>query len=154
MSYEKTFKDRLIEALDLAEMSQSDLARHLKVKPQSVQQWVSGKSEPRGKRAKDIAQALGVEEVWLLTGYGPVYPVAGVQEKPPAYNAKSLDIAARYDRLPAELRSQVDAFLASQERIAQQLVAHPVDERRRELEVAMTEIRKKNKNITKNSKPP
>ncbi len=66
------FSKRLRKALNASHLNQSDLARELEVKPQSVQQWLSGKNFPRHKKVKRIAQFLNVSAVWLSTGDGPM----------------------------------------------------------------------------------
>ncbi len=65
------FSDRLHHALSSSRISQSELARRLNVRPQSVQQWLSGKNFPRHPRIAQIAEALSVAESWLSTGIGP-----------------------------------------------------------------------------------
>jgi transcriptional regulator with XRE-family HTH domain len=65
------FSDRLHHALTSSSISQSELARRLNVRPQSVQQWLSGKNFPRHPRIAQIAEALSVAESWLATGIGP-----------------------------------------------------------------------------------
>jgi len=66
-----TFSHRLKKALNASPLNQSDLARVLQVKPQSVQQWLSGKNFPRRPRVKSIAQHLNVSAVWLSGGEAP-----------------------------------------------------------------------------------
>lgn len=56
------------EAKDSPNMSQSDLGRSLGIKPQAVQKWEAGGSEPRQKRWPSIAQALGVTIQQMLRG--------------------------------------------------------------------------------------
>jgi len=65
------FSDRLQQALYDSKLSQSELARRLSVKPQSVQQWLSGKNFPRHLRISEIALTLNVAETWLTMGIGP-----------------------------------------------------------------------------------
>jgi len=65
------FSDRLQKALYDSKLSQSELARRLSVKPQSVQQWLSGKNFPRHLRISEIALTLNVAESWLAMGIGP-----------------------------------------------------------------------------------
>jgi len=67
-----TFSHRLKKALNASPLNQSDLARVLQVKPQSVQQWLSGKNFPRRPRVKSIAQHLNVSAVWLSGGEVPI----------------------------------------------------------------------------------
>ena len=66
------FSERLRKALDASFLNQSDLARELNIKPQSVQQWLSGKNFPRHQKVKRIAHFLNVSAVWLSTGDGPM----------------------------------------------------------------------------------
>lgn len=60
--------ERIKLARERASMTQSELARAVGVRPQSVQQWERGETEPRGKRMDAIAAALQVEKLWLLLG--------------------------------------------------------------------------------------
>lgn len=65
------FKDRLkIAMLDAGNMTQSELARALKVKPQSVQKWAAGTTTPLNKRIDQISRILGCSPGWLATGTG------------------------------------------------------------------------------------
>lgn len=48
-------------------ISQSELARRLKVTPQAVQKWEAG-GVPRGRRAQMIAEVLNTTEEYLLLG--------------------------------------------------------------------------------------
>jgi len=47
-------------------MSQTELARKLSVKPQSVQHWERGTSRPKTGRIQQLAQTLDVQPSWLL----------------------------------------------------------------------------------------
>lgn len=47
-------------------LSPSALARALGVKPQTVQQWGSGETNPRGVRLQEIAKVLGVHPFVLV----------------------------------------------------------------------------------------
>lgn len=62
------FADRLAEARERAGFSQSELARRIGVKPQSVQQWEGAGTTPRSHRLASLAMALGVTKEWLLVG--------------------------------------------------------------------------------------
>lgn len=74
------FKDRLKLAMsDAGDMSQSELARALKVKPQSVQKWVAGTTTPLNKRIDQISRILGCSPGWLATGTGE-YKLHGINE--------------------------------------------------------------------------
>jgi phage repressor protein C with HTH and peptisase S24 domain len=45
--------------------NQSEMARYIGVKPQAVQKWLAGKSEPKGKNLKKAAEFLGMSEAEL-----------------------------------------------------------------------------------------
>ncbi|MGJ8524304.1 HTH-type transcriptional regulator PrtR [Halomonadaceae bacterium LMG 33818] len=63
---------RLKLALAIEKLTQTDLAKRLGVSAQTVQQWVSGKTQPRQKRIEALAQILHVKPEWLLLGEGTV----------------------------------------------------------------------------------
>ncbi len=75
------FASRLSQALEARRMNQSELARRLRLRPQSVQKWVSGRSQPRGKRMEFVASALGVPVAWLEHGTGEMNdPLPAVEQ--------------------------------------------------------------------------
>lgn len=51
--------------------NQSELARHVGVTPQVVQQWVAGETTPRGKNLQKLAKFLGVTPARLQYGIEP-----------------------------------------------------------------------------------
>lgn len=63
----KEISDRIREAREAKGWNQSELARALKITPQAVQAWERG-GGVYGKRAGQVARALGVTEAWLLLG--------------------------------------------------------------------------------------
>ena len=65
----KDFGKRLESVRMERGLSQSELARQLKLKPQSVQKWENG-GLPKIGRIDDIAKALGVNTQWLMYGSG------------------------------------------------------------------------------------
>lgn len=65
-----TLAERLVQALDEAGKTQSDLARELKVTRSAVAQWCSGETEPTGKNTRRAAKFLGRPSEWLETGRG------------------------------------------------------------------------------------
>ena len=56
--------DRLMQALGAKGWSQSDLARKVNVRPQSVSEWKAGRC-PREARIEKMASLLGVNADWL-----------------------------------------------------------------------------------------
>ena len=79
-----TFGDRLAAARDHAGMTQSDLAKRLGVKPETLRNWEQDLSEPRANRLSMIAGLLNVSIMWLLNaeGEGIASPDALVQIAP------------------------------------------------------------------------
>ena len=77
--------DRIRRSREQIGLSQSELARRLGIRPQSVQQWEDGKTEPRPKKYQDIASALEVDKSWLQTG------MTGISEEvSPYYSAPGI----------------------------------------------------------------
>ncbi|MEG3638058.1 LexA family protein [Magnetococcus sp. PR-3] len=66
-----TLGDRLCQALDQAGMSQSELARRVGIRPQTVQHVCAGHTKRSGYTA-EFAQVLGVRPEWLAIGKGPL----------------------------------------------------------------------------------
>ena len=67
--------DRLKVAMNLAGVSQAELARACGVKPPSVSGWLSGRARfLRGENLLAAASALGVSQSWLATGHGEMIP--------------------------------------------------------------------------------
>lgn len=58
--------NRIAEARQKAGLSQSELARQLGIRPQSVQAWESGQTAPRARRIAEVAEVLGVPEVFFF----------------------------------------------------------------------------------------
>ena len=67
-SHSQTLSKRIRQARLASEMSQSELARLLGIKPQAVQHWERGISNPKTNRLSALALALGIEVSWLLDG--------------------------------------------------------------------------------------
>lgn len=61
----KSIGQKIAKAREAAGLNQSELARALKVTPQSVQKWEAGGS-PKNKRLEDVAKALNVSVGYLL----------------------------------------------------------------------------------------
>ena len=59
-------KDRLRTALDIREMKQSELVEKAKVDKGQLSSWLSGKYLPRQKNISRVAEALHVDEAWLM----------------------------------------------------------------------------------------
>jgi len=63
------FTQNLIRLREAAQLTQSDLARLVGVRPQSVQQWeTSGGTAPSRRNQDKVAEALGVTKSELMFG--------------------------------------------------------------------------------------
>ena len=76
-----SFAKNLKAFMRLRNITQTTLAETLKVSPQAVHQWLTGKTRPDIKRVKEIAEILGTSPATLLYGFSyldsenePVYP--------------------------------------------------------------------------------
>lgn len=105
----KTLAQRLRYCRERAGHSQSALARAVGIKPQAVQLIEAGRVEkPRNLLA--LATALDVNPNWLLTGDGPMSPVA-INETPARYgahlSAEATELARLWMGLSASERATV-----------------------------------------------
>lgn len=64
-------KDFLVQLMAERGLSQSDIARALSVRPQAVQQWVSGKTRPTGKNLEALAEYLQLLQLLSCMGLQP-----------------------------------------------------------------------------------
>jgi len=65
-----TFGDRLALARERQGLTQSQLARHLGLRVQTVKNWESDRAEPRANKLQMLAGFLNVSMIWLMTGEG------------------------------------------------------------------------------------
>ena len=65
-----TFGDRVAGAREKAGMTQSDLAKRLGVKLQTLKSWEDDLSEPRANKLSMMAGLLNVSLSWLISGEG------------------------------------------------------------------------------------
>lgn len=71
-----TFGDRLAAARDAQGLSQSQLARKLGLRLQTIRNWEEDRSEPRANKLQMLAGFLNVSMVWMMTGEGEGGPGA------------------------------------------------------------------------------
>jgi transcriptional regulator with XRE-family HTH domain len=64
----KTLGDRIRVAREQLGITQSELARRVKVRPQTVNQWESGAKSPSRDSITEIVSATGKSASWLLYG--------------------------------------------------------------------------------------
>lgn len=65
-----TFGDRVAAAREMADMTQSELARRLGVRVATLRSWENDLSEPRANRLSMMAGLLNVSMMWLINGRG------------------------------------------------------------------------------------
>ncbi len=61
-----TFKDRLIQALELRQMKPVELAKKTGLSQARISQYINGVYTPKSKGTLIIAEALNVSETWLM----------------------------------------------------------------------------------------
>jgi hypothetical protein len=100
MLVEKSFPQRLLTAMEAANMNRAELARAQipPLAPQSVQAWTAGKTTPREGRVRRSADVLGVRYRWLAFGEPPMVE-GGTVGAPAAFglsmNTQDWDVAIR-----------------------------------------------------------
>jgi len=66
--------NRIESAMLNQHLNQTTLSEIMKVTPQAVQQWINGKTSPKGKRLEHLSKALNVSVGWLVSGEGEKHP--------------------------------------------------------------------------------
>ncbi|MEK8095831.1 S24 family peptidase [Morganella morganii] len=92
----ETSAARISQVLTENGWSQSDLARRIGVRPQSVQFWVSGKTAPSGTNLSALASVSGYPEHWFLMddiSKGPTWQSV-TPKKHDSYLVELLDVEA------------------------------------------------------------
>jgi transcriptional regulator with XRE-family HTH domain len=82
---------RVIQARKGRGLSQANLAERLGVTRTAISHWETGRSNPSTKHLKSIAQILGVDANWPITGKAPTAPkTAPAKGRGSPNNANSL----------------------------------------------------------------
>jgi transcriptional regulator with XRE-family HTH domain len=97
-----TLGDRLAGAREAAGLTQSEVARRLGVRTQSIAAWEDDRSEPRANRLSMLAGVLGVSIIWLLTGEGEGVELPGDEADPAG---KLRPVLSEMRRLRADLKA-------------------------------------------------
>lgn len=104
---EKEQRGALFEAaLEDAGLNQSEFARALGIKPQSVQQYVTGKTAPRGHRLIKIRELLGRSLDEIFAGQ------TGVAEPPLAYGFVKIPLLPWNEAAAVEAGTKPESALA------------------------------------------
>lgn len=107
--------ERIRSARERLGISQSDVARRLGIRPQSVQAWEAGSTSPRRNHIPGLCDILGVSKQWLEFGFEIEF--AGPAQKDS--NVVSTTIQLRHKSVPiiswvhaGELHEAADPFPA------------------------------------------
>lgn len=109
---------RIAEARKAAGLTQTEVARRLGIRPQSVQAWESGVSAPRARRLTELARVLEVPEAYFfeseVTDAGGQLPssAAGRMAQRLASKLVSLAEAGRLDRRSLKAMDELLDLLA------------------------------------------
>lgn len=108
-----TFGDRVALAREAQGLSQSQLARRLGLRVETVRNWESDRSEPRANKLQMLAGFMNVSIIWLMTGEGeggPSYEpndagdLSTLLTELSALRVKQMRIAEQMGRLEKRLR--------------------------------------------------
>ena len=99
--------DRISLALNIRGMKQSELCAKTGIPKSAISQYVSGEFKPKQDRVFLIAQALGVDEAWLMG-----YDVPMEKQKEIPFNKVELTEGEKvllelFNRVPEEQRQMV-----------------------------------------------
>lgn len=98
------FGERLRNAREAANMSQTEMAGHLGVKVGSVAKWEAGEIDPRANRLQMIASLLNVPLLWLIGGSQKVPDYSGHGEDRELVLRKIEEITHKVSDLNRELK--------------------------------------------------
>lgn len=110
-----TFGDRLSAARENAGIKQSQLAKVLGVKTNTIKAWEHDLSEPRANRIQMIAGVLNVSIRWLLTGDGSGVDAPNTTAHP---SPTIKEISADATRVRQELLKLVTEIESIEKRLA------------------------------------
>ena len=65
------FSERLTALIKSAGLTQTEAARKLEVSQATINFWMNGRNDPKGKELYRISKLFGVSIDWLLTGEEP-----------------------------------------------------------------------------------
>lgn len=68
MNYNRLLGTRIKDSRVNKGLSVSQLASRIGVKPETVEMWESGESDPRPNKVNKLSGILGVSMIWLLAG--------------------------------------------------------------------------------------
>ncbi len=112
-----TYGARLRKAREHAQLSQAELARRIGIKAQAVQYLEDDEKAALGsKHTSALAQACGVNPIWLATGAAAMLGEGARAERIPSARELAKEIAALRPELRQALGVLVDALGEPQRR--------------------------------------
>jgi transcriptional regulator with XRE-family HTH domain len=103
------FEERLIRAIEEAEISQSELGRRIDVNSQTVSHWCNAGSFPRKEKLALLPQALGKPLYWFFMTDEEEEHLNSVTASKTVLNSKQAALLEVFDQLP---ESEQDRFIS------------------------------------------
>lgn len=121
---------RIAKILKEKGWNQSDLARHLNVKPQAIQNWLRMKSTPKPENLDKLSQLTGYPISWFFE----VEQEAKVEVEPLyALNEKERILLELFQSLPTTEREQLIAALHEKKQYYDNLLEELIDVRNQKM---------------------
>ncbi|ESB00467.1 transcriptional repressor DicA [Klebsiella pneumoniae 909957] len=116
MMENKTFGSRLLERRKQLKLSQSALAKLVKVSHVTISQWERDETQPAGKRLFALSSGLQCSPTWLLYGDDDQVPGEPIPRQEKELSEEQQELLGLFDALPDsdregflnELRARVE----------------------------------------------
>lgn len=105
----ESFSKRMRIALSKKNMSQSELCEKTGIKKSAMSQYYNGYIEPKQDKLYLIANALNVNEAWLL-GYDDI-EMERQQTPVPSFKPEHIKLITLYEKLPEEKKKALFTLL-------------------------------------------
>lgn len=109
-----TFQNRLKKAMSIRNIKQVDLVNKTNLDKTLINKYLSGASNPRQRKLTILADALDVNEIWLMGYDVPMEreltfdPIKLTQEIKLQYGENSIDLLNNYSKLNALGKQKVE----------------------------------------------
>lgn len=104
----QTFGTRLSEFIEKKGMTKNALAKEIKISPQSVSNYCSGKYQPKPSFVEVLVRRFGANREWLMTGKGPMF-------------SSEIECVPKHEQRPAQTPD--DQVVELKHRLAEQILA-------------------------------
>lgn len=88
---QEDFKDRLKKAIEIRGLKQIELSEKANISRSTISQYISGYTKPKSKKLYLIAQALDVNEAWLMGYDVPMERDAIIKIQPDGFTTEELN---------------------------------------------------------------